>query len=238
MVPNVVLCGGSLAVHVVSTVLVPAAAFYSPTESLIASSPELSITAEAYFLTRALRESFLVTPQDQTVSAQQQAIIIPPLLPRGSLPLPLLPESGMCFPGEVIPNANMRTIFAPTNLAWKNFFTRVGLSKVRSQTKCKIRTKGFDCYPYSLSLEQLTLGVSSNVPYGEEQVFSDPELLLSTLQYSEVLSTGETTPISADGVLAGSRYFTYKYVSYILAAAMSPSINAVFLLFVSAACIL
>ena len=100
--PNIVLCGGNLVVHVVSTVLVPAAAFYSSVESLMASSPELSITAEAYFLTRTLRESF-VTPtplQDQGVTAQQQAIIIPPLLPRGSLPLPLLPDSGSCFPGE------------------------------------------------------------------------------------------------------------------------------------------
>jgi len=43
---------------VVSTVLVPAAAFYSSVDALIASSPELSITAEAYFLTRQLRESF------------------------------------------------------------------------------------------------------------------------------------------------------------------------------------
>ena len=44
--------------HVVSTVLVPAAAFYSSVDALIASSPELSTTAEAYFLTRQLRESF------------------------------------------------------------------------------------------------------------------------------------------------------------------------------------
>ena len=45
VLPNVVLCGGKMVVHVVSTVLVPAAAFYSSIESLIASSPELSITA-------------------------------------------------------------------------------------------------------------------------------------------------------------------------------------------------
>lgn len=174
VMPNIVLCGGSLAIHVVSTVLVPAAAFYSSVETLIAASPGLSITAEAYFLTRSLRESFLVTPlqQDEEVSAQQQGIIIPPLLPRGSLPLPLLPDSGMCVPGEAIASANMQTIFAPTNTAWKNFFARVGLSK--------------------------------------EQVFSDPELLLSILQYAEVLATPETQPISADGVLAGSRYFTYN----------------------------
>jgi uncharacterized surface protein with fasciclin (FAS1) repeats len=61
IVPNVVLCD-TLAVHVVDTVLVPAAAFYSSIESVIASLPELSITAEAYFLTKPLRDSFLVRP--------------------------------------------------------------------------------------------------------------------------------------------------------------------------------
>ena len=62
-VPNIVLCGGygsGLAVHIVNAVLVPAAAFYSTVESLIASLPELSITAEAYFLTQ---RSERVSPQ-------------------------------------------------------------------------------------------------------------------------------------------------------------------------------
>ena len=35
VVPNIVICGGKIAVHVVSTVLVPAAAFYSSIESLL-----------------------------------------------------------------------------------------------------------------------------------------------------------------------------------------------------------
>ena len=76
-VPNIVLCGGygnGLAVHIVNAVLVPAAAFYSTVESLIASLPELSITAEAYFLTRAFRTSFPaggVVSERQGVSAQQ-----------------------------------------------------------------------------------------------------------------------------------------------------------------------
>ena len=78
----------------------------------------------------------------------------------------------MCNIGEVIASVDMQTVFAPTNLAWKSFFARVGLTK--------------------------------------EQVFSDLELLLSTLQYSEVSPTPETPPISADGVLAGSRFFTYN----------------------------
>jgi len=192
--PNVVLCGGRMAVHVVSTVLVPAAAFYSSIELLIASSPELSTTAEAYFLTRALRESFLVAPLENQGVSGQQVIIIPPLLPRGSLPNPLLPDPGMCIPGVVIPSGSMQTIFAPTNLAWKNFFTRVGLSK--------------------------------------EQVFGDPELLLSTLQYAEVLVNPETSPISADGVLAGSRYFTYNmYPLEIMTTGVQPELLFVLPLF-------
>jgi hypothetical protein len=93
----------------------------------------------------------------------------------------------MCVPGEIIDALNMQTVFAPTNLAWKNFFRRVGLSK--------------------------------------EQVFSDPELLLSTLQYSEVFIDLETTPISADGELAGSRYFTYNmYPLEFLQTAINPEL--------------
>ena len=91
IVPNIVLCE-SLAVHVVETVLVPAAAFYSSVESLISSLPELSITAEAYFLTKPLRDSLLV-PQpfgQQQVSAQRfflgDVVIIPPLIPREIFP--------------------------------------------------------------------------------------------------------------------------------------------------------
>ena len=56
------------------------------------------------------------------MSAQQQAIIIPPLFPSGTLPNPILPDAGMCQPGEVIDGFNVQTVFAPTNLAWKNFF--------------------------------------------------------------------------------------------------------------------
>ena len=188
IVPNIALCGGGLAVHVMAAALVPAAAFYSTVESLIVSTPELSITAEAYFITRELRESFLVSPLEQgQVSAQQQAIIIPPLFPSGTLPNPILPDAGMCQPGEVIDGFNVQTVFAPTNLAWKNFFRRVGLSK--------------------------------------EQVFSDQELLLSTLQYSEVFSTPETPPIGADGVLAGARYFTYNmYPLEILQSSVNPEL--------------
>ena len=170
LVPNIVLCGSGLVVHVVDAVLVPAAAFYSSVDSLIASSPELSITAEAYFLTAALRESLLVSQEGDGVTAQQEAIVIPPLFPSGTLPNPVLPDPGMCVPGEVIDAFAVKTVFAPTNLAWKNFFRRVGLSK--------------------------------------EQVFSDLELLLSTLQYSEVFITEVTPPIAADGVLAGSRWAT------------------------------
>jgi hypothetical protein len=192
-VPNIVLCGGggsALAVHIVNAVLVPAAAFYSTVESLIASTPELSITAEAYFLTRASRISFpsggIVSGQ-QDVSAQQNIIIIPPLIPRGFLPNPVLPDEGMCVPGEIIDAFNMQTVFAPTNLAWKNFFRRVGLSK--------------------------------------EQVFSDLELLLSTLQYSEVFVDLATAPISADGERAGSRYFTYNmYPLEFLQTAINPEL--------------
>ena len=120
-VPNIVLCGGygsGLAVHIVNAVLVPAAAFYSTVESLIASLPELSITAEAYFLTRAFRTSFPaggVVSERQGVSAQQNIIIIPPLIPRGSLANPVLPDEGMCVPGEIIDALNMQTVFAPTN---------------------------------------------------------------------------------------------------------------------------
>ena len=81
----------------------------------------------------------------------------------------------------------MRTVFAPTDTAWKNFFKRVGLSK--------------------------------------EQVFSDPELLLSTLQYSEVLASFETPPISADGLLAGSRFFSYNlYPLEILQSSVVPEL--------------
>ena len=192
IVPNIVLCE-SLAVHVVETVLVPAAAFYSSVESLISSLPELSITAEAYFLTKPLRDSLLV-PQpfgQQQVSAQRfflgDVVIIPPLIPRGDLPLPFLPDVGMCEPGVVVPGLDMRTVFAPTDTAWKNFFKRVGLSK--------------------------------------EQVFSDPELLLSTLQYSEVLASFETPPISADGLLAGSRFFSYNlYPLEILQSSVVPEL--------------
>ena len=132
LVPNIVLCGGGLVVHVVDAVLVPAAAFYSSVDSLIASSPELSITAEAYFLTAALRESLLVSQEGDGVTAQQEATVIPPLFPSGSaLPNPVLPDPGMCVPGEVIDAFAVKTVFAPTNLAWKNFFRRVGLSKSR-----------------------------------------------------------------------------------------------------------
>jgi len=192
IVPNIVLCE-SLAVHVVETVLVPAAAFYSSVESLISSLPELSITAEAYFLTKPLRDS-LIDPQpfgQQQVSAQRfflgDVVIIPPLIPRGDLPLPFLPDVGMCEPGVVVPGLDMQTVFAPTDTAWKNFFKRVGLSK--------------------------------------EQVFSDPELLLSTLQYSEVLASFETPPISADGLLAGSRFFSYNlYPLEILQSSVVPEL--------------
>ena len=93
----------------------------------------------------------------------------------------------MCTPGEVIDGTAMRTVFAPTNLAWKNFFRRVGLSK--------------------------------------EQVFSDPELLLSTLQYSEVISAVGLSPIGADGILAGSRYFTWNmYPLEILQSSVQPEL--------------
>ena len=197
--PNVVMCSGlgfgpGLAVHVIDDVLVPAAAFYSSVESVIESYPELSITAEAFFLTRALRESFLTTPFAQVqgtsdVTAQQfpGAVIVPPLIPRGTLPSPVLPEPGMCTPGEVIDGTATRTVFAATNLAWKNFFRRVGLSK--------------------------------------EQVFSDPELLLSTLQYSEVISAVGLSPIGADGILAGSRYFTWNmYPLEILQSSVQPEL--------------
>ena len=190
IVPNVVLCD-TLAVHVVDTVLVPAAAFYSSIESVIASLPELSITAEAYFLTKPLRDSFLVPAQPLGVQTQTQTtqttqtttqtktrsarrlqqfpflgdvVIVPPLIPRGDLPLPFLPDVGMCEPGFVIPPEDVRTVFAPTDAAWKIFFKRVGLSK--------------------------------------EQVFSDRELLLSTLQYSEVFASIETPPIGADGLVS------------------------------------
>lgn len=192
-VPNIVLCGGGgtgLAVHIVNAVLVPAAAFYSTVEALIVSSPELSITAEAYFLTREFRGNFPaggVVSARQNVGAQQNIIIIPPLIPRGNLPNPVLPDEGMCFPGEVIDAFDMQTVFAPTNLAWKTFFRRVGLSK--------------------------------------EQVFSDLELLLSTLQYSEIFIDVETTPIGADGELAGSRYFTYNmYPLEFLQTAINPEL--------------
>jgi len=36
----------------------------------------------------------------------------------------------------------------------------------------------------------------------KEQVFSDRELLLSTLQYSEVFASIETPPIGADGLVS------------------------------------
>ena len=196
IVPNVVLCD-TLAVHVVDTVLVPAAAFYSSIESVIASLPELSITAEAYFLTKPLRDSFLVPAQPLGVQTQTQTtqttqtttqtktrsarrlqqflflgdvVIVPPLIPRGDLPLPFLPDVGMCEPGFVIPPEDVRTVFAPTDAAWKIFFKRVGLSK--------------------------------------EQVFSDRELLLSTLQYSEVFASIETPPIGADGLVS---FFLFEF---------------------------
>ena len=44
--PNIVLCQGALVVHVISSVLVPAASFYSSVTELIAVSPELSMTAQ------------------------------------------------------------------------------------------------------------------------------------------------------------------------------------------------
>ena len=132
IVPNIVLCE-SLAVRR-ETVLVPAAAFYRPSSRYIVTA-ELSITAEAYFLTKPLRDS-LIDPQpfgQQQVSAQRfflgDVVIIPPLIPRGDLPLPFLPDVGMCEPGVVVPGLDMRTVFAPTDTAWKNFFKRVGLSK-------------------------------------------------------------------------------------------------------------
>ena len=51
-----------------------------------------------------------------------------------------------------------------------------------------------------------------------------PELLLSTLQYSEVFIDLETTPISADGELAGSRYFTYNMYPLDLQTAINPEL--------------
>ena len=94
LVPNIVLCGGGLVVHVVDAVLVPAAAFTRPSIRSSAWSPELSITAEAYFLTAALRESLLVSQEGDGVTAQQEAIVIPPLFPSGTLPNPVLPIPG------------------------------------------------------------------------------------------------------------------------------------------------
>ena len=43
------------------------------------------------------------------------------------------------------------------------------------------------------------------------KIFSDLELLLSTLQYAEVFASPETPPLSADGVLAGARC-TFQFV--------------------------
>ena len=40
------------------------------------------------------------------------------------------------------------------------------------------------------------------VGLSKEQVFSDRELLLSTLQYSEVFASIETPPIGADGLVS------------------------------------
>ena len=97
-------------------------------------------------------------------------VIVPTLIPRGDLPLPFLPDVGMCEPGFVIPPEDVRTVFAPTDAAWKIFFKRVGLSK--------------------------------------EQVFSDRELLLSTLQYSEVFASIETPPIGADGLVS---FFLFEF---------------------------
>ena len=168
IVPNIALCGGGLAVHVMAAALVPAAAFYSTVESLIVSTPELSITAEAYFITRELRESFLVSPLEQgQVSAQQQAIIIPPLFPSGTLPNPILPDAGMCQPGG---HRRFNGRLSSPRQTWRGRTFRQWSVQRASFQRC--------------------------------------ELLLSTLQYSEVFSTPETPPIGADGVLAGARYFT------------------------------
>ena len=66
----------------------------------------------------------------------------------------------------------------------------------------------------------------------KEQVFSDLELLLSILQYSEVTPTPATPPISADGVLAGSRFFTYNlYPLEILETLVEPELLFVLPLF-------
>jgi hypothetical protein len=43
----------------------------------------------------------------------------------------------------------------------------------------------------------------ARVGLSKEQIFSDQELLLSILQYSETLATAAVPPIGADGVLAG-----------------------------------
>ena len=82
IVPNIALCGGGLAVHVMAAALVPAAAFYSTVEISHRVYSRALHHCWAYFITRELRESFLVSPLEQgQVSAQQQAIIIPPLFP-------------------------------------------------------------------------------------------------------------------------------------------------------------
>ena len=189
IVPNVVLCD-TLAVHVVDTVLSPGGGVlfvdrvgHSVAAGTVdnrrgvfsnqAAEGQLPRSGPAAGSANADADDDDANDDEtKTRSARRlqqfpflgDVVIVPPLIPRGDLPLPFLPDVGMCEPGFVIPPEDVRTVFAPTDAAWKIFFKRVGLSK--------------------------------------EQVFSDRELLLSTLQYSEVFASIETPPIGADGLVS------------------------------------
>ena len=99
----------------------------------------------------------------------------------------MLPDEGMCVPGEIIDALNMQTVFAPTNLAWKKFLpprrTFEGTGLLRSRASAV-----------------------------------DFAILRSIHRLGD-------SPISCDGELAGSRYFTYNmYPLEFLQTAINPEL--------------
>lgn len=119
--PNLLLCGGSVVVHIADTVQVPTIAYFPTIEELACASPQLSVTCEACTLLRKAFTDFIACtlPNFQTAIASTVGYC----------------GFGEAFSGsQVSPpgglgRTSMKTFFAPTNAAWSRFFLEFRVEK-------------------------------------------------------------------------------------------------------------